>query len=130
MPLTAATAAALAPLYVILSLRVIQLRRSLGVGLGDGGKAPLARAVRVHGNFAEYVPFVLVAMALGEAGGAPEALVAGAGLLLVMGRVLHAWGLTRHGGVSFGRFVGTTCTFLAIAAAGVACGVAAFGGSL
>lgn len=126
-PLTAVTAAVLAPLYLGLSLRVIHLRRTLGVGIGHGGKGALERAVRVHGNFAEYVPFALVLLGLAEAGGAPAALVGGAGAALVAGRGLHAWGLAGSAGVSFGRFVGTTLTFVALAAAAVGCAMGAWG---
>lgn len=36
-----------------------------------------------------------------------------AGGVLLAGRVLHAAGLARSGGVSFGRFTGTIATFVA-----------------
>ena len=43
--------------------------RRLGVGVGFGGDASLERAMRAHGNFAEYVPLCLVPMYLTEAHG-------------------------------------------------------------
>ena len=34
------------------------------IGIGDGGDKALARKIRVHGNFVEYVPLGLLLMAL------------------------------------------------------------------
>jgi uncharacterized membrane protein YecN with MAPEG domain len=66
MPITALFAGLLAPLYIVLALRVIGLRRSAGVALGDGGDPWLTRRMRVHANFAEYAPFTLLLMGLAE----------------------------------------------------------------
>ena len=49
-------ASLLAALYFFLSLRVIRMRRRERIALGDGENARLERAIRVHANFAEYVP--------------------------------------------------------------------------
>ena len=46
--------------FALLSFRVIQLRGVTKIGLGFEGDQGLQRAIRVHGNFAEYVPFVLL----------------------------------------------------------------------
>ena len=53
----------------VLSARKIILMRRLGVGVGFGGDASLERAMRAHGNFAEYVTLCLVPMYLTEAHG-------------------------------------------------------------
>ena len=57
--------------FVFLSFRVIGGRRAARVALGDGGDRILLRRLRVHGNFAEYVPLAIVLMALAELQGAP-----------------------------------------------------------
>lgn len=95
MAITPLYAALLAALFVILSLRVILLRRTAGVGLGDGGNAQLLRRQRVHANFAEYAPFTLLLMALAEWQGAPGWSLHLLGLLLTAGRLLHALGVSR-----------------------------------
>jgi uncharacterized membrane protein YecN with MAPEG domain len=64
MPITALFAGLLAPLYIVLALRVIGSRRSARVALGDGGDPALTRRMRVHANFAEYAPFTLLLMGL------------------------------------------------------------------
>ncbi len=109
-------------LYLALSLRVVLRRRASRVGVGSGGDAVLARRVRVHANFAEYVPLALLLLALLELCGAAPALVWTCGLGLLLARVLHALGLGASAGYSSGRFAGTLLTFvllLAMALAGL-----------
>jgi uncharacterized protein len=64
MPITAFYAALLAPLFILLAVRVIRQRRGARVAIGDGGDKLLLRRMRVHANFAEYVPFALVLMCM------------------------------------------------------------------
>nr|WP_265324035.1 MAPEG family protein [Aeromonas veronii] len=49
-------AALLALLFVLLSIRTIRTRHSRKVALGHGDDPAMLRAMRVHANFAEYVP--------------------------------------------------------------------------
>lgn len=95
MPLVAPYAAVLGLLFAALSVRTLLLRRRLRVALGDGGDERLLRAMRVHANFAEYVPLVLLLILLSEQSGAPYFLVHSLAALLVLGRALHAWGVSR-----------------------------------
>lgn len=108
-------------LFLALSLRVVRLRRSLKVGLGSGGHEALNRAMRAHGNFAEYVPLALLLMLLTEAGTTlPAWGVHLLGLTLLTGRLMHGFlGVNREPGYSFGRFWGTLLTWLVIAASGL-----------
>lgn len=87
-------AALLALLFVVLSVRVIGARRSGKVAIGAGGDAGLERRMRVHANFAEYAPFALLLLALAELRGAPEFLLHGLCLALLVGRAAHAWGVS------------------------------------
>ena len=66
MTVTAVYAAVFGLVFVALSFRVIRIRQRLGVGLGDGEDPLLRRAIRVHGNFAEYVPFALLLVYFAE----------------------------------------------------------------
>jgi len=112
--ITAIYASVLAILYVVLSFRVAQRRMKFQVGLGVGESRELERAVRIHGNFAEYVPLALVLLLVYEIGGAPGWAVHAAGAFLVIARTLHAIGLTQSSGRSAGRFAGITTTWLVI----------------
>ncbi len=76
----------------------------------------------MHGNFAEYVPFALVLLALAELSGAHWAGVHALGLSLLAGRLLHAYGISVKAGVSFGRFWGTALTFAVLLFGGTRAG--------
>ena len=68
VPITALYAGVCAFVLLALAARVIRLRWALKVGIGDGGERTLNRAIRVHGNAAEYVPIALVLMLVAELG--------------------------------------------------------------
>ena len=95
MWISALYASLLAPLFVVLAVRVIALRRGEGVAVGDGGRALLARRMRVQANFAEYVPYALLLMVLAESMEAPPAALHGLGVVLVAARLSHAWGMSQ-----------------------------------
>ncbi len=103
-------------LLIGLSVQVVRARRRFRVGLGVGAEEGMQQAVRVHGNFTEYVPFAVLLLVLAEVSGLPAAAVHGAGILLVLSRLLHAAGLSGSPGRSFGRFYGTAGTWLVIIA--------------
>lgn len=113
---TAIYAALLALLLLFLALRVVLLRRKYKVGIGSNQNKELARAIRVHANALEYVPITLLMLAIAEVNGVNNYIVNGAGMTLVLARVLHAYGFSRSAGVSFGRFYGTLLSWLTIIA--------------
>ena len=90
---TSIIAAILTIIFVKLSLAVIGLRRKNKVGLGSGGHEDLERAIRAQGNFAEYTPFGIILIACLELNGAPWWLVAIPGIVLIVGRLIHAKGI-------------------------------------
>ena len=53
-------AAVFAVFFVFLSINVIRARQQHKVGIGTGRNKSVERAIRVHANFAEYVPFALL----------------------------------------------------------------------
>lgn len=112
LPATLATAGMLGLVYLILSVRVIQGRYRHRVALGDAGNPELAALIRAHGNFAEYVPLLLVLMALVEVSGGPLVPLAGCGAALVAARVAHAVGMAIPRVPNPWRAVGTVLTLL------------------
>jgi len=106
-------------IYVVLTFNVIAHRFKFGVGVGDGNNDTLTRAIRVHANFAEFVPFILILMAICEINGLSELYLHILGGSLVILRVLHAIGLTRSAGTSFERFTGTVGTILILLATAI-----------
>jgi hypothetical protein len=117
-PITALWAGPLALLFVALSYQVVRMRHRFKQGLGDGGHPPLQRAIRVHGNFAEYVPFILLLLALCELTGAPAWALHTFGATALTARLLHAWGVSGKSGTSIGRYWGTLGTFILLAFGG------------
>jgi len=107
-------------LLLVLSVLVVRQRRTHGVVFGDADVPALALAVRAFGNATEYVPAGLIAIVTLAVVGAPPLIVHIAGLALLLGRIAHAVGLSRSGGVSIGRTVGVTLTWLAYIVAAVA----------
>lgn len=113
-PVTALYAGLLALLLVALAARVPLLRRKHHVGIGSGGHADLALAVRVHGNATEYVPAAVLLLLLAELNGFPAWSLHAAGSGFFLARVLHAIGLGGNARYSAGRFFGTALTWLLI----------------
>lgn len=116
MPVTPLYAALLALIFVALSLRTIRLRRRYRVGVGDGSRAELQRAMRVHANFAEYVPLALLLIYFAETGGAPLPLIHTLAVTLLCGRLLHAWGVSQVKENYRYRIIGMVLTFSVIIA--------------
>ena len=106
-------------LLIALSAQVVLARRRFRVGLGHGTEEGMQQAVRVQANFTEYVPLAALLLVLADITGLPEVAVHGAGILLVVSRVLHDFGLSQSPGRSFGRFYGTAGTWLVILALSV-----------
>lgn len=114
-PISFLYAGLLGLLLVALSVRVVLARRRFKVRLGPGSEDAMQQAVRVHGNFTEYVPIAVLLLVFSEITGLPSTAVHGAGVLLLVSRVVHAWGLSQSPGVTFGRFYGTAGTWITIA---------------
>ena len=114
--ITAIYAGLLGVLLLALSVSVIRLRWKHQQGIMDGGHRDLARAIRVQGNFTEYVPMALILMFLGEAAAYPAWAIHLLGIALVVARCAHAWGLSQSEKRTPGRAVGVTLTFAVIAA--------------
>ncbi|MCV6585201.1 MAG: MAPEG family protein [Marinibacterium sp.] len=83
-------AALIAVIFLALSFRVIAYRRAHGVSLGDDDSPVLRTRIRAQGNAAEYAPLGVILLLIAELQGAPVALLHGLGLMLVVGRAMHA----------------------------------------
>ena len=93
MIVTSLYTAILGILFFILSLRVIQLRRRLQIGLGDAGNEDLLRAISVQANLAEYAPIALLLMYFLEVQINYSWLIHLLGIILILGRISHAYGV-------------------------------------
>ena len=116
LPVTSILAALAAILYIALAMRVIGVRRSNKVSLGDAANKTLETRIRQHGNFNEYVPLALILMAIAELQNAPRLLLIVLGLAILGGRLAHVYGLENmHNAVGRKlRTYGMLSTFLSL----------------
>ncbi len=98
-------------MLVYLSFLVIKQRRSAKVSLGDGDNPTLRKAIAVHNNFSQYVPFALLLIAFVELNHASAYLVHGLCASLLIGRIAHAYGLAQPVQIMKLRQIGVLLTF-------------------
>lgn len=116
MHVTGIYAALGALLIVVLAIRVVLLRNKEKVGIGAGGNERLARAIRAHANAVEYLPIALLLLLILDLDGTEPWLLHLLGIVLIVGRVVHALGLSSNAGYSVGRLLGMVLTLTAIIA--------------
>ncbi|NWG23135.1 MAG: MAPEG family protein [Pseudorhodoplanes sp.] len=117
-------ASLLAVMLIVLSVRVIRLRRAAGVPIGHGGQHALERSMRVQANFAEYVPIALILLSFVEMQDWPWPAIHALCIVLLAGRLTHAFGLAREPEDFRYRVTGMAMTFavLGISAAMILAG--------
>ncbi len=102
-------------LFLLLSFWVVKRRAQFKVMIGEGEAPEMLSAIRAHGNFAEYVPLTLLLMALCELAGVGALwLHLGGGLLLLLGRILHAIGIQIPKAPNKPRLFGTLFFWLSL----------------
>lgn len=110
-------AAMLGLIFVALSAKTIKTRRRQKVAIGHGDDTEVLRACRVHGNFAEYVPFALLLIFMLEQKGSHDLLIHGLCVVLLVGRVVHAYGVSQVQENFRFRVMGMAMTFMTIVSA-------------
>ena len=103
----------LAVIFLVLWFRVTSMRGGLGVSFGDAGNTELLQKIRQHGNFVEWTTFVLILMILAEGMGAPAIYLHISGALLLIGRIVHPFGLKIGNAAHPLRYVGNGTNILA-----------------
>jgi|LNFM01.1.fsa_nt_gb uncharacterized membrane protein YecN with MAPEG domain len=101
-------------LLIVLSLRVSFVRRDARVALGDGDNELLRRRIRAHSNFVEFVPIALLLLMLAEHTGLGSLFIHLFGIVLLAGRISHAYGISQTNEVFIYRMVGTIATLAVI----------------
>ena len=104
-----------------LKLRVGATRSKTKVGFGDGNNEQMQRSLRVQGNAVEDVPITLIGLVMLALVTAPLWLIHAAGGVLLGSRLLHAFGLGKSSGLTFGRLVGTLGSVIAMVAVAIGC---------
>ena len=88
-------AALLGLVFVILSLRTMRIRRKNKIAVGDGSNSQLQRAMRVHANFAEYTPIAIILVGFVESLKYSPIIIHILLSTFLLGRIVHAYGMSR-----------------------------------
>lgn len=105
-------------LFVVMNIVIVMPigphRNKVGVPLW-GGENKLDRLVRGHGNFIEFVPLFLVALATAEYLGTTDIALWAGGLLMLVGRLVHYVGMVALKNPIPARLVGTLLSLTSMA---------------
>ncbi|RMF16951.1 MAG: MAPEG family protein [Alphaproteobacteria bacterium] len=124
IPATLMAASLLGFVLLVLAWRCVAMRGQLAKLEEAGDEAGEARAAaeaelahrgRVMANFTEYTPFLLIQLGALELAGTATGVAFLLAGLIVLARVMHAWGYGRSSGRSAGRYWGTLLSWLLIA---------------
>lgn len=116
MPITLFYAGLLGILYLYLAGRVGRYRGVSKITFGTGDDAEMVLRMRVQANFVEYVPLALLIMGLLESLSVSRFGLHAMGISLAVGRLLHAWGLSRGPVPNLPRSIGAGLTMLVLLA--------------
>jgi hypothetical protein len=115
LPVTLTIAGAAALLNIWLARRIGQMRLAHKVSIGDGGNEALIARMRAQSNFIEYTPLVLILMGLIELAVGPALWLWIVGIVYMLGRIAHGFGMDRPPGDPLKlRMVGTIVTALVL----------------
>ena len=113
LTITLTIAGACALIAAWLGFRVGQMRGREKVMTGDGGNEAVMRRMRAQANFVEYAPFVLILMGLIEAAVGPSPWLWVAGIVFIVARLLHPFGMEPSGRMALrGAGIGGTLLVL------------------
>jgi len=115
LPITALYGGLLVLMSVFVANRVLWARLR-------GDKVPdwkEATNLRIQANFSENVPLALVMLLALEVGNLPAFWIHSFGGALFLSRFLHAWGMSRDPGATYGRLIGAQGTFLLMSIMGM-----------
>jgi len=114
--ITAIYVALLSIVFLALSLRIALARWRREEYLGEPDKE-MTRYVRAHANFCENVPIALILLGSSEAIGSSATTVHILGCILLIARLLHAYGVSKEPEPIWFRVIGYSMTSLVIAVA-------------
>ena len=114
IPITLMFASVFALFALVLSFPAGSFRGKSGISIlyGNPPNMELAQRVRVHQNFLEYVPMILIVMGAIEANGGSSTFLYVAGGLLFIARIAHAIGVKHDNMAHKGRMIGAAGTGL------------------
>ncbi len=99
-------------LLLVLSLNIFREYIRLAINSQSRNEELWRRAERAQHSFVEFVPMCLLLMFLIEVHGAPTPVLHSLGIMLLIARVLHAYGVGKDSAANVMRIIGTQTTYL------------------
>jgi uncharacterized membrane protein YecN with MAPEG domain len=99
-------------IMLVLAMLVTRARVRTRTEIGSGSDPAMVGPLRAHANNTEYVPMAILLLLVIYALGANVIMIHAVGGTLTLGRILHAFGLSRNVGTSAPRFLGMIFTWL------------------
>ena len=96
LPITLTIAGAAAVVNIWLAVRIVMVRIKAKVLIGDGSNPLLVARMRAQLNYVEYTPFVLILMGLIELARGTSTWLWAAGIIYILGRIVHPFGLDKQ----------------------------------
>ena len=109
----------LAIIWFVLFAMIGRLRSQLNISLGDGGNPALILAGRRYMNFIECTPFAMLLLYIVDSNGGGVMWVHALGIILVVSRIIHPFGLTIEKMNTPARLLGAGGTVFVILACAV-----------
>ncbi len=100
-------------LFLPITVRIALYRIKSRISLGTGDDPEMLRRMRGQANFVETVPMALFLLIIMEVLGASNVWLHALGLMLVLGRIVHYFGLIKMLPLAF-RIIGIGATLLTI----------------
>ncbi len=101
-------------LFLVLAARVIIERRSNKFAYGNNDSNRIEAKIRAHANWAEYTPIALLLLLMAELQGTAALWLHLTGIILLIGRVAHGYGMSVKPKDFRFRFYGMMLTVTAI----------------
>ena len=107
-------AGVLSLILLVLTMRVIVVRGRTGIALMDGGNRELGIAIRCAANFTELVPLCLILFAIMEMARTSIYAIHILGIILVLARLIHPFGVNFDKPNKWQRVLGAAGTQLVL----------------
>ncbi len=101
-------------LLLVLSLNIFREYIRIAINSSARNEELWKRAERAQHSFVEFVPMCLLLMFLIEMHGAPNPVLHTLGLMLLIARILHAYGVGKDSAANVMRIIGTQTTYLVL----------------
>ena len=112
LQVTALYAGLLCLVGLVLMGLVGRARSKTNISLNDGGNKELIEANRRHMNWVESVPFILLLLAIAELNGSAKTWLHVMGVVLLISRLIHPFGISVDKMMTWQRAVGASGTFI------------------